>query len=219
MLKDLVSINIGSGVTRIGTESFYGSGVQELVFPTTIDEIGPGAFANCRSLSRIDFSNVTGSDIKIDQYAFFNTVALNEVNMTKKGTADVTVGISSIREGAFATDSGVIGNLTDFVFPSSVKSPAADARADGLGDYVLAGRTNLQRVIMPADFGRDKKAMLPDNVFYNCYNSMYGVRSWMPEDRRQNPVRLHGRRRLLCLVRRCHIDMTGTENLSMRLVT
>ena len=171
--RDLVSINIGSGVTRIGTESFYGSGVQELVFPTTIDEIGPGAFANCRSLSRIDFSNVTGSDIKIDQYAFFNTVALNEVNMTKKGTADVTVGISSIREGAFATDSGVIGNLTDFVFPSSVKSPAADARADGLGDYVLAGRTNLQRVIMPADFGRDKKAMLPDNVFYNCYNLEY----------------------------------------------
>lgn len=171
--RDLVKISIGSGVTRIGTESFYGSGVQELVFPTTIDEIGPGAFADCKSLSRIDFSNVTGSDVRIDQYAFFNTVALNEVNMMKKGAADVTVGISSIREGAFATDSGVIGNLTDFVFPSSVKSPAADAEADGLGDYVLAGRTNLQRVIMPADFGRDKTVKLPDNIFYNCYNLEY----------------------------------------------
>lgn len=166
--SQLTKVNMGEGTTRIGTEAFYGSGLTNVEFPQSIEEIGPGAFAYCESLQKIDLSKITTSPAKIDEYAFYNAIALNEVNVMKASSPGVTVNIDTIGDGAFAVSSGVVGSMKSFTFPSKI-SKAHDGDT-GFGDCVLAGRTNLEMVIMPADFGRAKKESIPDNTFYNCFN-------------------------------------------------
>lgn len=166
--SQLTKVNIGEGTTLIGTEAFYGSGLTEVVFPQSIAIIGPGAFAYCEELQKIDLSKITTSPAKIDKYAFYNAIALNEVKMMKASSPTVTVNIDTVGDGAFAVESGVVGSMSTFTYPSKI-SKASDGTT-GLGDCTLAGRTNLETVIMPSDFGRAKAAKIPDNTFYNCYN-------------------------------------------------
>ncbi|MGN0278218.1 MAG: leucine-rich repeat protein [Lachnospiraceae bacterium] len=171
--SQLTKVSMGEGTTLIGTEAFYGSGLTSVEFPQSIEEIGPGAFAYCESLQKIDLSKITTSPAKIDDYAFYNDIALNEVNIMKASSPNVTVNINTIGDGAFAVSSGVVGSMKSFTFPSKI-SKAYDGDT-GFGDCVLAGRTNLETVIMPADFGRTKPVdvkdvTIPDNTFYNCYN-------------------------------------------------
>ena len=167
----LTKIDFGASPTtvKLGTESFYGTSLTDVVFPTTIDQIGPGAFAYCESLKTLDFSKITARPARIDQYAFYNTTALESTNFIQAGNTNVTVNIDTIGDGAFAAYTGVTGNMTEFRFPSKI-AKAYDTDEKGLGDCVLAGRTNLSKVVMPADFGRDRTAKVPDNTFYNCYN-------------------------------------------------
>lgn len=167
--SQLTKVIMGEATTEVGTEAFYGCGLTSVIFPQSIEEIGPGAFAYCESLQAVDFSNISTSKVKIDEYAFYNDVALNSVNMMKANSESVTVDIDAIGDGAFAVESGVIGSLNKFVFPSKI-SKNIDSNNTGLGDCVLAGRTNLQEVIMPADYGRSSEVKIPENTFFNCSN-------------------------------------------------
>lgn len=173
---DLTKVDMRAGVTQIGTECFYDTGVLEVSFPSSMSMIGHGAFAYCKSLGKVNFSNVSGN-VAIGDYAFYNTVGLNEVNFLKEGSESVTASVNRIGEGAFAVEDGVTGNMTDFLFPTTIKKALSsdDIEAEGIGDYALAGRTSLLRVIMPSDFGRNPTptAKVPDNTFYNCFNLEY----------------------------------------------
>lgn len=167
----LTKIDFGTAPTtvKLGTESFYGTALTDVVFPTTIDEIGPGAFAYSESIKTLDFSNITARPARIDKYAFYNTTALDNAIFKKTG-ANETVNIDTIGDAAFAVYTGITGNMTEFVFPSKIAKAYDTTDNAGLGDCVLAGRTNMKKVTMPADFGRDRTAKVPDNTFYNCYN-------------------------------------------------
>lgn len=172
--RQLTKIDFGAQPTtrKLGVESFYGTAVTAVQFPTSVEEIGPGAFAYCESLQTLDFSKISASPAKIHDYAFYNDVALNSTNF--KMNELQTVNIDTIGTGAFAVEGGVAGNMTEFLFPTRISQPLPDdvnSQGDsGLGDYVLAGRSNLTKVTMPADFGRTQTAKVPDNTFYNCYN-------------------------------------------------
>lgn len=172
----LEKIELGDGVGKIGTEAFCHTAITSVVFPATTEEIGPGAFAYCESLQTIDFSRITTTPAKIDEYAFYNNVALNSVNVAKADGAlqadgsPVTVNIDTIGDYAFAIYSGDVGSMTDFVFPNKISTVWKQSTRKGLGDGVLAGRTKLRNVTMPADFGRSAVTQVPDNTFYGCYN-------------------------------------------------
>ena len=43
----LTTINISEGITRLGDNCFYGAGVREITFPSTLESIGEYAFASC----------------------------------------------------------------------------------------------------------------------------------------------------------------------------
>lgn len=169
--EQLTKIDFGSSPTTtvLGTESFRGTALSGVVFPQTIQEIGPGAFAYCENLQMVDFSKITANPATIGEYAFYNAVALNDVNFMREGSDSVSVSIDTIGDAAFAVYTGVVGNMTTFKFPSKINQKMGND-VSGLGDCVLAGRTNLQNVVMPADFGRAAKADIPDNTFYNCFN-------------------------------------------------
>ncbi len=164
----LEKVNFGEGTVVIGTEAFLGTALTNVTFPATIKEIGPGAFARCSRLQIVDLSQITTRPVKIDEYAFYNAIALNEVKVMQAGSPNVTVNIDTVGDGAFAVESGVTGSMKTFTFPSKIsKKGNGDV---GLGDCTLAGRTNLEKVIMPADYGRATDTIIPDNTFFNCYN-------------------------------------------------
>lgn len=165
----LREVNIGSATTLIGNEAFYDcNSLTSITFPYSVGEIGHGAFAGCKQLGTVDFGAI--GKCVIDDYAFYNDIALNTVNFNKNGTSGVTVDIDTIGEAAFAVESGPIGSMSTFTFPSNISQ---NMGTSGMGDLVLAGRSNLQKVVMPADYGRTKKAgmvTIPENLFYNCSN-------------------------------------------------
>ncbi len=43
----LTTINISEGITRLGDNCFYGAGVREITFPSTLESIGEYAFSSC----------------------------------------------------------------------------------------------------------------------------------------------------------------------------
>jgi len=149
----LKSVTIGNGTSIIGTECFYGCNrLSGITFPATIQKIGKGAFAYCASLSDIDMSGIN-SNLIIDEYAFFDCYAIRTVAF-----CDFT---QEIGNAAFAVLSGLSGTWTDVVFPQSVSK---------LGDYVLAGRSNLKTVKMPANYGLQNPETLGSGFFYGCIN-------------------------------------------------
>ncbi len=152
----LNNVDLSDATVNIANEAFYGCNtLTELSLPQSIKYIGKGAFAECTALSDVDLSKINQSDCNIDDFAFYNCMALTNLSLSDK--------IARIGEGAFAAKS-VTGNLKDFVFPRHISSTS------GIGDFVLAGRTNLETVTMPSDYGRTSQVILPYGVFYNCIN-------------------------------------------------
>lgn len=152
--SQLAEITFNTGTTLIGTEAFYGCGLVSVSFPYSMGEIGPGAFANNTALATVDMSKIAQSNAKIDAFAFFNDIGLNEVIFSDT--------ITSIGDAAFAVNMGVVGGLTEFKLPANVNP---------IGDYLLAGRGNLKKVVMPSNFGRSQApaATVPKNMFSNCF--------------------------------------------------
>ncbi|MBP5151500.1 MAG: leucine-rich repeat domain-containing protein, partial [Lachnospiraceae bacterium] len=165
----LKNITLSDATVNIGTEAFYGcNSLTSLALPQSISYIGPGAFADCTALSSLDLSAINQSNCDIDDFAFYDCIALSNVVFSDK--------INRIGNAAFAVNKGVTGTLTSFTFPDhitgshSCKIHTASGGVNGIGNFVLAGRTNLRTINMPADYGRTSNVTLPCGVFYNCIN-------------------------------------------------
>lgn len=158
---DLESITLNT--RQIGTECFYGCySLTSITFPSIVEEIGKGAFANCSRLATVDMSGIT-KPVRLLDYCFFNCPRLRSVSF-----GDDT---AFIGEAAFAlTLPEQDTPWTEVVFPPS---------ASELGDYVLYGRSSLEKVIMPASFGGEavaegsNKNTLKDGFFGMCTGLKY----------------------------------------------
>lgn len=150
----LASITFGSGTSIIGTEAFEGCFLLSAIkFPYSIKRIGPGAFANCTALSEIDMSEIGQADCKIDGFAFYNDTRISNVLFSDK--------ITEIGDAAFALDNGPEGSWTEVTLPDSLSK---------MGDFMLAGRSNMTTLNMPINFGRNQMpaATLPEHFIWNC---------------------------------------------------
>lgn len=169
----LAEVNLVMGVQNIGTEAFYGvSNLREIIFPREIMYVGPGAFANCTLLSTVDFSKAA-LEVAIDDYAFYNDGALSKVDLKMAGADGTDVRITTIGKAAFAVWNNVSGGLTDFVFPSWISGNRTEkanktGEGKGIGDYILAGRTNLLHVTMPSAYGMAEETIIPNHLFQDC---------------------------------------------------
>lgn len=166
----LYSIKLSKSTVNIGTEAFRESVLKQVVFPVSLEYIGPGAFSDCLQLTDLDFSAMQQNAV-IDNFAFFNDIKLNTAKFLtlepyeddpRQNAVKETCNIAKIGEAAFACIKGVSGKLTEFNFPEHISGP------DSIGNFVLAGRANLKKVRMPGDYGKDEEVILPFGVFYNC---------------------------------------------------
>ncbi len=140
--------------TIIGAEAFNNTKLSGITIPSTVTTIGAGAFANNENFKTITFEDTT-NNITIGEYAFFECINLGSLDLTDEN-------ITAIGEGAFAVKTSPKGSFTSFKFPSRIDSSA------NLGTMILAGRNNLQTVVMPEELGRTVKQTLPENIFYGC---------------------------------------------------
>lgn len=155
---NLATADLGQTTKVVGKECFSGTRLTSIKFNNATETIGYGAFYNCRYLTTVTFDN-GGQPCTIKDYAFFNCPALTTVSM--EGTNIVKIG-----DGAFAVETG--SQPMKFVLPSTL------TEAEGpLGDYLFAGRSSLESVRFPKDYGRSKKTTLPDAMFHGCSNLKY----------------------------------------------
>lgn len=157
--SDLKSVSMAY-TSKIGAECFFGTGITEVAFPSLLSEIGYGAFAKCGKLSDINLNQITAA-CTIGGYAFFDDPAINTLQMD-------TSGVSSLGEGAFALESAPTGGLKDVVLPNGISGTSGSI----LGDLLFAGRTNLETVKFPGNYGTSSSnaVNIPSGMFKNCAN-------------------------------------------------
>lgn len=110
----LENVTLPEGLTTIGNQAFYGSGVKSINLPTTLNSMGTGAFQLCKNLKSIALPNALK---EIKEYAF------SENSSSKT----MTLGNQTISIEKNAFEKTVIEHL---VIPSSVKTIATYAFAN-----------------------------------------------------------------------------------------
>lgn len=182
--SQLKKATINSGTYVLGAECFEGSGVTSIALPYTVTTIGYGAFANCKALTTLDLNGIT-NPCQIKEAAFYNCTALAELKMD-------TAAITCLGKAALAVESGAAP--ISIVMPASMQSTSRYRDATGqnvniqnsIGDYLFAGRSSLDHVVFPKDYGRTaaQSKRLPDNMFHGCVNLQYVE---FPVDIRSDP--------------------------------
>lgn len=155
--KDLVDVSLG-GLTKINTEAFYNTNIKTIEIPNTVTSIEDGAFANCSNLERVIFTGATNNSVTIKNGAFADCPSLVSVEF---GDAKV----EKIGDYAFALcDSAlrVLDHLENFDYPRFISS------GENLGDFTLAGRSQLRNVSLPT--GISGVQTVPDCIVAQCPN-------------------------------------------------
>lgn len=161
--KNCVSLqtaSLGQSTQIVGQECFSGTDLESVTFSNALQTIGYGAFSNCRNLKTVTFAK-GGQECTIKGYAFYNDPSLSTVAMTETN-------IIKIEDAAFAVESG--SQPMGFVLPKTMGNDP-----DCLGNYLFAGRSSLESVVMPQGYGRSAStaASIPDEMFHGCANLKY----------------------------------------------
>lgn len=161
--SSLSSINLPVGIESIGNKAFYNTALEELNFPSTLNEIGQeafmacdglvnvvlpnsvqvvkkGAFEACDRLETFVFSNAM---TEIPAYCFTNCHSLYQVTIPE--------GITTIGDWAFE----------DCIVLSSIHLPESVVV---LGEFVF-GKTAFSTFTFPS-----KLTYIGDNMFQDCKN-------------------------------------------------
>ncbi|MBD5519946.1 MAG: leucine-rich repeat protein [Lachnospiraceae bacterium] len=159
----LATVEFAQGTEVIGAESFYGTAIQKLDLPVSVSTIGYGAFSNCRALTEIDLDKI-GVECVVKDYAFYNCSSLATVKISQSN-------IKKIGNGAFAVETGAVP--LNFTFP--VNMTGNYDSAPSIGDYMFAGRSGLEYVVFPQDYGSASSdaVKIPNNMFHGCVNMQY----------------------------------------------
>ena len=160
--NNLTTVDLGNATETIGAECFSGTQLSQITFGSTLKEICDGAFADCRSLTSIVF-NDNIRDCVVGDYAFYNCPALTSISMENAG-------IRELGDGAFATASGA--QPMGIVLPKSLSNSSTPEKGK-IGNYLFAGRSALQYVVFPPEYGRSQTVTLPNCIFHGCVNLQY----------------------------------------------
>lgn len=166
-LKNVTFSSSNSKLETIGVAAFYKTSVEKIVFPAYLKEIGGGCFFDS------DIKSVTmgghKDELTVGPYAFMDCAKLQEIVFSGEQTE------YEIHKAAFALGNAKDGGvITDFAFPESMNSIiGADEESKEGYDYILAGRSTLNKVTMPGRMGNgvdEARRMIPDNTLAGCNN-------------------------------------------------
>ncbi|MBO6297707.1 MAG: leucine-rich repeat domain-containing protein, partial [Lachnospiraceae bacterium] len=139
---DLETVYLSKNVSGVGKEAFQGCSALRAIgekseisgggdvgakFPASLTQLAFGSFADCTSLSTVDFSKNDGLNVTIGEYAFYDTLKLSGVNFPSD--ASVAMGTA-----AFALPSGN-QTLEEFTFPIMTMEYVSPSDASKASNY------------------------------------------------------------------------------------
>ncbi|MGN1245067.1 MAG: leucine-rich repeat domain-containing protein, partial [Muribaculaceae bacterium] len=190
--SNLKNINFPESCTKIGNYAFLGCAFEELVFPTTIAEIGDGAFASCTQLTALDINVPTigseafsycsaiqtlkiGKDVaSIGDLAFAHCGALNSIEVAAENAAYdsrescnalVNTATNTILTGSKATTiPASVTAIGDFAFSTcQITTFTIPDNVATIGASAFYNCGSLESVVLPAGLTR-----IEDSTFYGC---------------------------------------------------
>lgn len=144
--RDITSINIPSGTTRIGNSAFYGaSSITSVTIPSGVTSIGDSSFYLCIGLTSVNIPNTVTS---IGDYAFYLCRVLTSI--------DIPNSVTTIGNNAFCNCSGMI----------SLKIGTGVNRIDENAFYSCSGLTSITCLattppLLPAGTGFNNTGSCP----------------------------------------------------------
>lgn len=162
--NSIETLTFSDGINKIADYSCFGMpSLKVVVLPSSVTEIGEGAFADCLALKRITLSSNLTS---IGNEAFANCFSLKSINLPKgiKKIGDYAFSGSGLKEMTLPATVSTVGkyafygcqDLTDLAFSSRMKSVPT-----GVAKYC----TSLETVKLPS-----KAESIGKEAFYNCTN-------------------------------------------------
>ena len=85
--KWLTGVTIGSGVTSIGDDAFYGTMIESITLPETLESVGKGVFKNCSNLQTVIIEAPLQT---LSDQMFLNCNSLTSVTLNEETTATGT---------------------------------------------------------------------------------------------------------------------------------
>ena len=137
----LKEASLPAGITEIGADAFYGSGITSVKLPTKLEKMGAQAFYNCSSL--VGEIVIPSGVAEIPDSAFKKT----NISAVSFGS-----GVKSIGKSAFSE----CAELKEVVLPDSVAS---------IGDTAFGSCSKLETVVFPSN---TQFTAIPKNSFKNC---------------------------------------------------
>lgn len=140
--KDLKTVNMNSGLEKIGSYCFYSTALETITIPESVKLVGASAFSEAAKLKKV---SIKGKNIRFDQRVFEETPFLKSLyNKDKVAIVD-----NYLLDAAGYTK-------TKYVVPSKVTSIAGSA-------FFL--NRNVKEIVM-----HDNVTLLGSEVFRNCEN-------------------------------------------------
>ena len=157
--RNLTNILLPSGLTTIGKDAFYYTGITSITIPASVTEIGRWAFSSCSSLTKTNYLGTLKDWVSIDfkgNYSDYSNpiyysknLYINSVLITSI-TAEDLQGVTSIGNSAFNN----CQSLTSVVLPSSITN---------IGSSAFYGCKNLTSFTIPSSVTN-----IGQYAFYNC---------------------------------------------------
>ena len=177
----LKTTNIASltHITSIGSRAFIDAGIESMILPDSVTEIGAGAFEACRSLESITLPDNAGFT-HIPDNMFSQCNALESILIPKSVTsigafafegcyelADITVDADNMQ---FSSENGVLYNAskTLLIFHPAGRSGELDIpdSVTKIGEYAFLDSAHLTGVSIP-----DGVTEIGNYAFMNCRNT------------------------------------------------
>lgn len=167
-INAIKAVEIGQGVTRIGTAAFYNcSNLERVKIPDGMVSVGVQAFYFCTSLEEI---TLPGTVTEIGDEAFSNCTNMKKVTLSKGITViagglfsgcqklekiEIPEGVTQIGSGAFTDCSGLM----------SVKLPEGLTK---ISSFAFSGCNKLLNLVLP-----DSMKIIEYSAFFECSNLGY----------------------------------------------
>ena len=146
--SSLVKVVFPPNLTKIGAGAFSGTGIESVVVPDSVSEMGIGIFSSCENLKSVILSKnmkivpakAFWGDKNLREVTLYNgTEIIGEAAFEYSGIEKINLPstLKLIKEEAFCG-----GNLTELDIPSSVTEIEEGALATKLEKLIIRGNTN-----------------------------------------------------------------------------